>query len=60
MPRGTSYEMEDEDGLQCFYYYDPLTRRTSWIEPDGIAGWQLAEKASSTSPALPCPSMPFD
>ena len=39
------YEMEEEDGTTCYYYYDPLTRRTSWIEPDGISSWQIPEKA---------------
>ena len=33
----------------AFYYYDPLTRRTSWIEPDNIKGWQQAE--STRAPA---------
>ena len=38
------YEMTDEEGLPCYYFYDPLTRRTSWIEPESIRGWQLPER----------------
>ena len=38
------YEMTDEEGLPCYYFYDPLTRRTSWIEPENIPGWQLPER----------------
>ena len=32
------YQSDEDESL--FYYYDPVSRETSWTEPKGIHGWQ--------------------
>ena len=38
---------QSDECESIFYYYDPITRLTTWTEPEGIEGWQMPEKARS-------------